>query len=282
MKIIILGSSGMLGSCLKNKLVANNEVIGISRKTKNDKYECDFKNLKALENILDKEKADIIINCAAITDLQYCEKNINEAFSVHYYLSNFLSKRNERNIYISTDSVFDGSVGWYKEESIVKPLNVYAMSKYMGEMPIIQNGGLVIRVNIFGFNSIMKRSSLFEWMCEQIKLNNKVIGYTNIIFNPVSIFKLAEIMEKMIERNINGLINIGSNEAISKADFLNKIVNIVDEKYKGLSLGELSETVIIRPKNTTLSTQKFKGYGFNGIDIYEDLSETIRKYNEYY
>lgn len=271
----------MLGSCIASYLKNDYSVIGISRSGgESIDYECDFLNLSKLNEILNIEKADIIINCAAITDLNYCQNNIDEAFKIHYFLSLFLSKRKERNFYISTDSVFDGVKGDYREDDKTKPLNVYSMSKFMGEIPILQAGGLVLRVNIYGFNinANNKKNTLFEWAFKNIASKNSITGYRDVIFNPVSVFGLSKIIKILIETNLDGLLNIGSSRPISKAEFIRSIADIVDKHYDGLTFGLQPVEELKRPKNTSLDLTKFKKIGLEQVDLNDDLYSTVLLY----
>jgi dTDP-4-dehydrorhamnose reductase len=277
-KIIILGSSGMLGSCLVRSLREKYKVVGISRyRDDTTNYACDFKNLKDLEKILNKEKSDLIINSAALTNLNICEENSELASLIHYILPLFLSERHERNIHISTDSVFDGETGFYHEESSPNPLNIYAKTKLLGEAPILSNGGLVLRVNIYGFNSNLKRSSLFEWAYNAIKKNEAIVGYDDVIFNPVSIFRLAELMDYFASNETVGLLNVGANCAISKAEFIQHMIKIINPNYCNFTISNQPKSEVRRPKNTVLDTGKLIGMGLGEFDWKDDLRVAIKK-----
>lgn len=279
MKVVILGCSGMLGSALAKQLDYRFEVVGISRsKHPLSSYICDFTDLRRLSEYLDRIGADVIVNVAAITNLNYCESHIYDAFSLHFELSKMLAQRSEKTIYISTDSVFDGEHGNYDELSKVRPLNVYAMSKLLGEAPVLEAGGLVLRTNIYGFNKYKPGNSLFEWAVSNITSKAKMTGYTDICFNPVSVFALSEIIEFCISHNYSGLFNIGSNKPISKADFLKHIVKLVDSEYKLLSFAEQPSSVIRRPKNTMLNVNKSDLFNLPKVDFLDDLKRVVTEY----
>ena len=271
----------MLGSQLVRYLKRYFDVVGISRaKHPLSDYICDFTCFDKLSAILDQVKADVIVNCAAITNLDYCERNIYDAFVLHFYLSRFLSQRHEKNIYISTDSVFNGKSGNYTETNNPCPLNTYAMSKLMGEIPVLDSGGLVLRTNIYGFNAYKEGSSLLEWAIRQISNNEQITGYTDVMFNPVSIFSLSQIITRTIEKEKVGLYHIGSNISISKGDFLQYVINLINPKFGRLHMDRQPDSVIIRPKNTTLNTKKFQNEMSLEVDLGIDLEKTIASYFE--
>ena len=282
MKIVILGSTGMLGSALMLHLKNQHDVVGLARSEGNfTNYTCDFTCFDTLADILDYVDADIIINCAAITDLNYCERNINDAFMLHYYLPLVLSKRRELCIYISTDSVFDGFQGNYSEDSLTCPLNVYSMSKLLGELPVLDSGGLVLRTNIYGFNRCKWGKSLFEWVIDSVTSKSCITGYSDVYFNPVSIFELSSIISKFIQGGHRGIYNIGCEMAISKGYFIQEIISIIDPGYNLLTFDCQPMTSVIRPRNTTLRIEKFTNdFGWS-VDFNRDLENTLVLYSKY-
>ncbi|MBD3841916.1 MAG: SDR family oxidoreductase [Campylobacterales bacterium] len=279
MKIVVLGASGMLGSQLVKYLGQYHDVVGISRTAHPlSSYTCDFTNFDRLNSILNRVNANVIVNCSAITNITYCEQNIYDAFSLHFYLPCFLSQRHEKNIYISTDSVFSGKSGNYDETSAPHPLNTYSMSKLMGETPILDSGGLVLRSNIYGFNAHKEGNSLFEWAVRQVVNNQETTGYTDVMFNPVSIFSLSRIIASTLEKE--GLYHIGSNLPISKCEFLQYVINLVNPKFSRLQFGTQPDSLVKRPKNTTLNIKKSQNEGVLEVDLTRDLEETVSLYLE--
>ncbi|MHB8132290.1 MAG: sugar nucleotide-binding protein, partial [Mobilitalea sp.] len=115
MKIVVLGSSGMLGSAIVRKFLAHDswEIIGLDRLsprlTNPATYiETDLLDHRALRKILDSSKPDIVINTAAIVDLNKCEEDPSLSKALHVDLPNVLSSFPFKTIYISTDSIFNG------------------------------------------------------------------------------------------------------------------------------------------------------------------------------
>jgi len=136
MKILVLGSNGQLGSCLRDQLdSSNNEIIFY---TKNDIDLCDPNCIN--EKIL-LIKPEIIINAAAYTMVDEAEDNADTAYSINHiavkYLANIANQLDCWLFHISTDYVFDGLGNKpYVEKDITNPLNVYGRSKLLGENEI--------------------------------------------------------------------------------------------------------------------------------------------------
>ena len=143
-KVLILGSCGMLGSVLCEYLLQSNyQVIGIDKVNLENKFEkyklynIDLLDFFKVEEIIFQEKPNIIINVAAIVNLNLCEENYELAELLHVDLNerflNLSKKISFKFVYISTDSVFDGTKSNYIEEDLAIPLNNYAKTKFLGE-----------------------------------------------------------------------------------------------------------------------------------------------------
>ncbi len=221
-------------------------------------------------------------HCAAEVDVNLCEKNYNYAIKSNSEYTRILFEKviTQMAFYISTDSVYDGKQGDYKEYDKVNPLNNYAKSKLMGEIEasnLIENL-FTIRTNIFGNNSKSK-SSLFEWAKRELEIGNSINGFTNILFNPLSVEHLSEILVMLMNENLPfGIYNLGSNEYISKYDFLLKVANFVGCNNSSIipSKYEFSNTQAKRPLNTTLNCMKIKKY-FVNIDLSINKSFNLLK-----
>lgn len=282
MKIIILGSAGMLGSVLCRELSKTHDVIGIARTA--GPYTHHICDLLApdLWPCLDQIKADVIINAAAITNLMTCHQQIDQAYKLHVQLPARLTQRLEKNIYISTDSIFDGHNSppfGYSETCIPAPPNVYALTKLLGENPILQGNGLVIRTNIYGFNMVNPGNSLFEWIVSSLHQDQPLSGYQDMFFNPVSIFQLSRAIEMCLNLNVTGLLNIASSETVSKADFLMAVIRCVRPEFSEVTMQNAPEGEIIRPKRTSLDTRCATALGLPEFSLEEGICETSALYD---
>lgn len=143
-KIIITGSSGLIGSYIKKDLSNDYNVIGIdiALSPTTDKI-IDIRNKIRLSEIINAERPDIIINTAAIKDLVLCQNKIKKSWEINTasagYLSDLSSKVNSFFIQISSDIVFDGIDGDYSEDDEPAPINWYGATKYAAELLISKN-----------------------------------------------------------------------------------------------------------------------------------------------
>jgi dTDP-4-dehydrorhamnose reductase len=287
MKILITGSSGMLAKDIINELANNVRVIihGVDlienpNPNIHKQHTIDLSNIKKVEELINNIDPDIIIHTAAIVNLGVCEEDFNLAAKVHIDSSRVLAKSKARLIYISTDSIFNGETGNYNEENIPDPLNNYARTKYLGELAIQSNNinHVVVRTNIFGFNNPLK-GSLCEWAIRSFNNNEKISGYSDVIFNAIYTKHLAVILVNLALNDFKGVLNIASNDFVTKYDFVKYLSAKFDVPNTEIGISEMSNMKIKRPLNTTLNVDKAYQL-FEIPSIYEGIDQLVIDYNK--
>ncbi|MGB0175874.1 MAG: dTDP-4-dehydrorhamnose reductase family protein [Owenweeksia sp.] len=286
-KILVTGATGMLGRSvfrLLKVLYPQHHLITSSRSSFNESQEhivLDMLNIEDLKDCLEHINPEIVIHCAAFVNLTYCEKHEKETEVLHVEVPRVLSQHSSVNkmVYISTDSVFDGQVGDYKETDPVNPLNFYASSKYRGEIQVLKYARfpLVIRTNLLGYH-IPFSNSLFEWGYRELKEGNNIRGYDNVFFNPLNTSKAASAILQVLEKaSDSGIYHIGSEPPMSKYRFL-----VLLAKNNGFDTDQIqavnldnSASEVKRPLNTSLNTSKVRNLGIESPASTEVVSGLI-------
>ena len=239
-KILITGSNGLLGQSLRLLLSKQYEIIatGLNSdrlKNHNHKYtSLDVSVQKDCENILVKFMPDIVINTAAITDVDYCELNKKKCLEINALsINNFLSyckKYNKKFIHLSTDFLFDGKLGPYYENAEYKPINYYGFSKMKAENLIIksrlQNFSIIRTCLVYGekFDS----NNIFMWVKKKLE-KGEVLNIVDDQYRTPSLFSdLSQAIFEIIKLDLKGIYNISGGEYLSIFDFVCKIVSIFD------------------------------------------------------
>lgn len=228
-KILILGGNGMLGHMLKNYLANNNfNVITTERSQNSNKnvFKLDvLSNHVDIKHIISIQNPDIIINCIGQL-VKYSLTNPKNAIFINSYFPHYVADLCEKNsikfIHISTDCVFNGKNGPYKESSFKNETNYYGLSKNLGEVIDYQNS-ITIRTSIIGPEIRKNKTGLFEWIFSQ---KNYVTGYSKVFWSGITTLELSKFIEFIIAKDgfENKLIHATNNNYITKHDLLSLII----------------------------------------------------------
>jgi len=191
---------------------------------------------------LNEIRPNLIFNCIAITNSDYCEKYPDEAFWVNGEIPGLLAqycRNNEaRLIHISTDAVMDINESFKCETELPVGSGIYARSKLAGENSIQNPKGdyLICRVNFFGRSH--KNNSLLDFFIEHIRDERACQGYTNVFFTPIGIGSLIKHLDELASLKTRGIIHITGSDRISKYQFGKEVevqfgtTNVIVEKGK--------------------------------------------------
>ena len=229
-RLLVTGSSGMLGANLA--LLAQNrgyEVLGWtnSRPLVDAPFTTravDFSDQKALAEAFEAAQPDALINCAAQANVDAAEKQPERAFRVNADAAGELALLSRiasvPMIHISTDAVFDGITGNYKETDIPNPLNTYAKSKLAGEQAVAEANpeAAIARVVFYGW-SLTGTRSLAEFFYNNLSAGKSVSGFTDMFFSPLYVAHLAETLLDMLQKRLSGIHHVYAPESLSKYDF---------------------------------------------------------------
>lgn len=228
MRILVTGTSGLLGLNLALENTHKHRVFGVDRlPIKTDTFQiiqADLLKPGVLDLLFEQTRPDWVIHCAALADLEACEANPGLAQQLNADLPGELAtlsaRRGGRLLHISTDAVFDGQRGNYTEEDPPNPLSAYARTKLDGECAVAQGNpeAIIARVNMFGWSASGKRS-LAEFFVYNLQAEKPVKGFTDVYFCPLLVNDLAHILVEMLEKGLFGLYHAFSSECISKYDF---------------------------------------------------------------
>ena len=255
MKVVVLGI-GFLGGYVLDTLKIN----GISSEGTNyqnisNSIKLNAANIEEVEKYLISVKPETVINCVGIGDIDFLEKNPTIAYKINSDSAKNIAKIcNKLGIYmihISTDSVFDGQTGMYKENNKVNPLNIYTKSKALAENYVQDNvkNSVIVRTNFYGFDK--KNKWFFNWIINSLSLGKKITGFTDLIFNPLEISNLSNLLIELTTIKHEGILHLSSNDFLSKYDFIMKVASVFNFD-KNLIIKGNSSFPVKRPKNTTL------------------------------
>jgi len=269
-RLLVTGASGLLGINLALRETAHREVIGVtnSHSLVNTPFPTKPFNLTApgaIDCMLDEIQPGVVIHCAAMADIDDCEKQPEKAALINTKVPGILaqacSARNIRLIHLSTDAVFDGLRGDYLETDTPNPLSVYARTKLDGENAVLDAcpKAVVARVNFYGWSLTGKRS-LAEFFFSNLSEGKPVNGFTDVQFCPLFVNHLADLLLQLLDRGYSGLFHVVSPVSLSKYEFGCRIAEafgLDDKLIHPVSVMDGGLTAKRSPK-LTLNTDKLK------------------------
>jgi dTDP-4-dehydrorhamnose reductase len=295
MRLLVTGASGLLGVNLAHEAAKEHTVIGVVNKRafKSETFEvrqADLLAPNAIPQLLDESQPDWMIHCAAIANVDECEKNPDLAYLMNAELPGELARqvapRGIPLIHVSTDAVFDGVKGDYTEADEPNPLSTYAKTKLIGEQEVgdAYPEAIIARVNMFGWSLTGKRS-LAEFFFYNLRDGKAVKGFTDVFFCPMLVNDLAGVFIEMLKKGLSGLYHVVSPTCMSKYDFGAAIA----EKF-GLDTGLIAPVSVAegglaaaRSPNLTLKSDKLaEALGSSLPNIEDGLSRLYALYQEGY
>lgn len=268
MRLLITGASGLLGLNLALEALNYHQVIGVDRSRLTglpfELVSADLLERSVVDRVLDTVQPDWLIHCAALANLEACEVDPELARCLNATLPGNLAAackvRAVKMVHISTDAVFDGNkADLYIEEDKPNPLSFYAETKFQGEQAVLSanSNAIVARVNFYGFSLDGKRS-LAEFYINNLIAGDIVKGFSDVAFNPTFVGDLADLLLRMLEKDLRGVYHTVTAEVMSKYAFGVKLARRFrwDESLISPDSVERSGLTARRAHNLGLSVHK--------------------------
>ncbi|MHB8754664.1 MAG: SDR family oxidoreductase [Candidatus Acidiferrales bacterium] len=267
-KLLITGASGLLGSTLIRQAVKSRAVIGWARSPANMTAGCAIEYFDLIHthltlNRLRELHPDVIVHCAAMTDVEQCEREPKSAHTINVdatqTLAQWSAQHGARFVFISTDSLFDGRREHYDEEDEPAPINEYARTKLAAEKVVREchSDALILRTNFYGW-SCGRKPSLGEWMLEKCQRQEPLVAFANVRFNPLLVNDLAKVILDMVAHQATGLFHAAARSECSKYEFALLIAGNFGFDAREVQPAQVEDFGFhaLRPKNTTLAVDK--------------------------
>ena len=297
MKILVTGANGLLGQHLVKLLLENKYHVlacgkGLCRLDfiNNDLFtyiDADITDENAVEKLIKNNGPEIIIHAAAMTQVDECEKNPEQTSDVNVRgtanIILYAEKYSSFIIYISTDFVFDGEAGNYKEDDDLKPVNWYGFTKVQAES-LIETCDMpwaIVRTCLVYGNALSgTRSNIITWVKNNVENNKNIKVVDDQIRTPTYVEDLAKGILLIAEKKATGIFHISGEDiltpyemAIKTATFFNLDKNLI-EKVNASIFTQPAK----RPPRTGFNINKAKTtLGFQPISFEEALAKMFGK-----
>lgn len=230
-KIVVTGSNGLLGQTLVNLLMkqpSNYSIYGLSRgenRSGRDDFSyhrTDITNFNELNHLLRTIQPDFIVNTAAMTNVDTCEEQKEACLQINVEavenLTKICSEIHAHLIHISTDFIFDGVKGYYKETDLPNPISFYGNSKLKSEEIVVSAGisySILRTILVYGKVNNLARNNIVLWVKEMLEKKNKITIVNDQFRMPTYVEDLALACKLSIDQNAKGIFNISSNHLLS-------------------------------------------------------------------
>lgn len=274
-KILITGALGQLGKAVIEQLRNKYSLLptDISETGEYENYQkLDISNTDEIQKLLLDEAPDVIINLAAMTNVDGCELNAEKAQIVNAEaIRHMLNFHKGKFIQISTDYVFDGANGPYSENSITNPINIYGKTKLVSEKYLAKysEDWCVIRTNVLFDYDQGTTASFVKWVIDSLYEDNGINVVDDQFNNPIWTVDSAKIFELILVNDVKGIYHFGGKDYLNRYEFAKMIAKVFELK-----------TDLINPINTKSLNQAAKRPLKGGLltnKIEEDLNININK-----
>jgi dTDP-4-dehydrorhamnose reductase len=296
MKILLLGSTGLLGCTLSTFLVSPDDEVNTHGRGNGAQYQADMSSPKEAVDLLRKVQPDAIINLVGLTNVDLCETQPNQAYLLNVRtVENIaswirLEKASCHLVHLSTDQVYDGTHPYdgthlHTEESVTLT-NYYAFSKYAGELAAASIPSTILRTNFFGRSKCQSRTSLSDWLFRALSNDDPIEVFDDVLFSPLAMSTLSEMIELSVRNQPVGVFNLGSRDGSSKADFAFAFAEELGLPVRAMRRTTSDKVAFLktyRPKDMRMNSAKFEGaLGVNLPNLRDEIKRAAKEYREIY
>lgn len=294
MRVLITGANGLLGQkivkqCLKHNIefVATSKGANRNQDCPSDKYvSLDICNKLEINHVFQGVYPTHVIHTAAITNVDYCELNLEECEQVNVEATRYLfeaTKQYQAHFQLlSTDFVFDGLQGMYKETDEVNPLSIYAKSKVDAEQ-ILQkstytNWSIVRTIIVYGTANNLSRSNIVLWAIDALTKQQPMNVINDQFRMPTWADDLAWGCLEICRRDKKGIFNLCGPELMSIYQIVERVAKFLDKPMTHVHMIDSStlNQPAKRPPRTGLDLTKSRDeLGYNPKTIEETLIDLV-------
>ncbi|MCB9196189.1 MAG: dTDP-4-dehydrorhamnose reductase [Flavobacteriales bacterium] len=290
-RVLITGSNGLLGQKLI-KLLANMSGVNLLATSNGEnrvhRYSFDYESLditnnQAVNEIFDRFKPDVVINTAAMTNVDACEVDKENCWKINVDAVGFLfeasKKYNSHFIHLSTDFVFDGMKGPYKETDEPAPLSYYGESKYASELLLInsdyKNWAIARTIIVYGTGENMSRSNIVLWAKGALEQGNPLTIVDDQFRSPTWADDLAKGCWLIAEKNAKGIYHLSGKDQMSIIELVKRVAEFygIDASTVTPIKSDTLNQAAKRPPITGFILQKAKNdLGYEPVSFEEGLA----------
>jgi dTDP-4-dehydrorhamnose reductase len=269
LKLLITGASGLLGSKLSELASRSHYEVYSAYSQHRPLYgtpvQLNIFDRKAVEKIFEKVKPKVVVHSAALTDVDKCESERELAWKVNVEGTRNIAESCKRHmvflIYVSTDYIFNGEKGMYKEDDKPNPINYYGLTKLKGEecvKSLLEDYCIARTSVLYGSVLATGKINFALWVLEKLRNGEKVGIVTDQWNSPTLNTNLANMVLEIVEHRIKGIYHLAGATRINRYD-LSQLIAQTFCLNTNLIIPKLSKEIswiARRPKDSSLNIEK--------------------------
>jgi len=268
LRILVTGAGGLLGSAVVSLASRRHEVYStynVHPSYSGTPVRLDLLNRNEISREVRRIAPEAIVHLAALTDVDACERNKALAESINHEATRALSESAKEGgtffLYVSTDYVFDGSKGMYKEDDPANPINTYGMTKLKGEEAVRSSGGefCIARGSvIYGPRPAAGKVNFALWILERLRRRENANILVDQYVSPTLSTSMAASLIEIVERRLTGVFHVSGAERVSRLNFAMALAKTFDLDPSVLRPIPMSEMKWLakRPRDSSLDVRK--------------------------
>jgi dTDP-4-dehydrorhamnose reductase len=244
-RVLITGANGLLGQALVRRMSRFPEYDMLATARDDEPRLAEYSGGYAPLDITDPDRIEalfqdftpnVVINCAAMTDVDRCSEDRDACWAVNADavadLATACRQVGARLIQVSTDFVFDGADGPYREDARPDPVNYYGRSKLAGENAVREAGlskwGIVRTVLVYGTGEGLSRSNIVLWIIDKLSRGEPLHMVTDQWRTPTYAEDLAAGIERMVHYEKTGIYHLSGREMVSIHELAHTVADVFD------------------------------------------------------
>lgn len=255
-KVLITGASGFIGRHLVAFLKSRYDLLLFDKKPFGEKG-IDIISFETVREVIRQSHPEFIIHLAGIKNLNYCETHPEETFLINTYATQNIAEIAEeigaRLLFISSDYVFDGEIGNYRETDRPNPVTVYGKSKAEAES-VIQHtcrNFVILRTSaVYGYGG-----NFFDWVLKSLQEGKTIDTFVDTYFTPTYIGDVVEVFEQLIEENLKGILHVAGTPVVSRYEMAREIGHRLKKDPTLVRASNVAESEMLIARNSSLNCE---------------------------